>query len=80
LVCWRKECAAEQSYPITQGYELLHCGAVYADPTVYVYTTLCNDRIDTYSALPFLSRNLHRNIRFRRLQMSLGGMAVVRYR
>jgi len=51
------------------------CMFVYADSTVYA--TLCNDGINTYSALPFLSRNLHRNIRFRRLQMSLGGMAVV---
>jgi hypothetical protein len=48
---------------------------VYADSTVYAM--LCNDRINTYSALPFLSRNLHRNIRYRRLQMSLGDVSVV---
>ena len=68
-----------------QGYELLQqrldalklSGAVYADSTAY--TTLCNDRINTYSALPFLSRNLHRNILFRRQEVSLRGMAEVSY-
>ena len=48
---------------------------MYANSTAN--NTLCNDRINTYRALPFLSLNLRRNIRFRRLQMSLGGMAVV---
>jgi hypothetical protein len=60
---------------VTQGYELPQRGAVYADSTVY--TMLCIDGVNTYSALPFLSRTLHHNIRSRRLQMSLGGMAVV---